>query len=194
MLISTVAPEVFTPPPYLFSASDLGLFIGSAFIAIIIAYPFSGPFTDMLSRMVARMHRDKQHQPEYRLPSLILPFLVAPPGLILFAHTIAHKKSYYIAAVGSGMQATSLVTVSAVVLSVVVDGWPEGGSEALVLINAGKNLVAFGVSVGITRWIEQIGIIKLFWAIAGVQWGVLLFAIPLFFLGPWLRIKTLWLV
>lgn len=192
--ISTLAPTVFSPPPYLLTSAGLGVFGLAGFIGIVIGYPFAGPVTDLLSRAVTRMSRDKFHLPEYRLPALIAPLLIAPPGLILFAYTVSQSGSIYVAAVGSAMQISSLVFVPSVVLSVVVDGWAQSGAEALVLINAGKNLVAFGLTLATPTWYASQGLVNMFWELAAIQWGVLLFAIPLFFMGPWIRQKTMWLV
>lgn len=79
-------------------------------------------------------------------------------------------------------------------LSVVVDAYPRSGSEALVLINAGKNLVAFGMTVKSNSWLVSEGVVKMFWEVVALQWAVLIFGLPLYFTGPWLHKKTLFLV
>ncbi|PVH82825.1 MFS transporter [Cadophora sp. DSE1049] len=190
VIISTLAPQFLSPPPYLFKASGLGLFSLASFIGIIVGYPIAGPLTDLLSRVFARRSRDEHHVPEHRMPALIVPFIVCPPGLMLFAYIISEHKSAYIAAVGSALQISGLVFVPSVVLSVVVDAWPESGSEAVVLINAGKNAVAFGITLSTPKWLASEGLVKMFWEMAGIQWAVLFLGIPLYFFGPWLRRKT----
>lgn len=130
------------------------------------------------------------HKPEHRIPALIIAFLVSPPGLILFAYMIAEQRSFYIASVGYAMQSAGLVLIPSVVISYVVDAYPETGAEALVLINAGKNLVAFGISWIGNEWYAKQGLKDMFLELAGAQWGVLLFAIPLYFFGPALRRVT----
>jgi hypothetical protein len=66
-----------------------------------------------------------------------------------------------------------------------------GIGEALVLINAGKNLVAFGVTKGNAQWLASQGLRKMYGEMAGIQWAVLVLGVPLYFLGPWIRAKTL---
>ncbi|OBT98402.2 hypothetical protein VE01_03142 [Pseudogymnoascus verrucosus] len=194
VIIATVAPQLLSPPPYLFKASGIGLFALSSFLGIVIAYPIAGPFTDYMSRFLRQRSHGETHIPEYRMPALLMPFLIAPPGLLLFAYTLAHGGSAYAAAAGYAMQVSALVFVPSVVLSVVVDGWPATGSEALVLINAGKNTVAFGVTLSIPIWLAREGLIKMFWEMAAIQWAILVLAVPLYVLGPWARKKTFWLV
>lgn len=76
------------------------------------------------------------------------------------------------------------------VLSYVVDAYPTESGEALVLINAGKNLVAFGVTKGNAQWLASQGLRKMYCEMAGIQWAVLVLAVPLYYFGPWLRVKT----
>lgn len=190
VMISTLNPQLLAPPPYLFKASGLGLFSLASFIGIIVGYPIAGPFTDLLSRVFARRSRSEHHVPEHRMPALIVPFIICPPGLMLFAYIISENRSVYVAAVGSAMQIAGLVFVPSVVLSVVVDAWPESGSEAVVLINAGKNAVAFGITLSTPKWLLSEGLVKMFWEMAGIQWAVLALALPLYFFGPWLRRKS----
>jgi MFS family permease len=193
-MISILSPQLLGPPPYLFTSSGIGLFGLSSFLGIVIAYPIAGPFTDYLSRFLGRRSSSEHHIPEYRMPALILPFVICPPGLLIYAYVLNHQGSIYVAAVGYAMQVSALVFVPSVVMSVVVDGWPAAGSEALVLINAGKNAVAFGFTLSTPAFLAKEGLVKMMWDLCGIQWAVLALAIPLYFLGPWARKKTLWLV
>ena len=67
------------------------------------------------------------------------------------------------------MQTASLVFIPSVVLSVVVDAYPQTTSEALVLINARKNLIAFRITVSSPAWIKKEGLVTIFWQVAAAQ-------------------------
>ena len=177
---------MLAPPPYLFTSKGLGLSALASFVGIIVAYPIAGPLTDLLSQRMMRANHGI-HKPEHRVPALVFPFLIAPPGLIIFAYVIAQHRSFYLAAIGYAMQSAGLVFVPSVVISYVVDAYPESGSEALVLINVGKNLVAFGVSKTCVQWLEKEGLEKMMLELAGVQWAILSLGLPLYFAGPWIR-------
>lgn len=124
------------------------------------------------------------------MPALIFPFLICPSGLILLGYSIAQGRSLYVSAVGYAMQSAALVFVPSVTMSYVVDTYPGTGGEALVLINAGKNLVAFGLTLVCNAWLAKAGIEKLFCELAGAQWAVLIMAVPLYVFDGWLRKKT----
>lgn len=100
---------------------------------------------------------------------------------------VAEGRSFYIASVGYAMQSSGLVLIPSVVISYVVDAYPETGAEALVLINAGKNLVAFGISLVGNTWLAKAGLKDMMLELAGAQWAILILGLPLYFLGPSLR-------
>lgn len=187
--ISTLAPDIFSPPPYLFTSADLGLFSVSSFVGILVGWPIAGPLTDLLSRWLRKLNNNV-HKPEHRLPALIFPFLVCPIGLIVFGYTVARKEGYVRPAVGSAISASALTLVPSVMLSYVVDSYPRTSGEALVLVNVSKNVVAFGLSEGAYSWMAMEGVEKMFYEFAGIQWAVLALGLPLYFAGPWLRAKT----
>ncbi|CAL5866341.1 uncharacterized protein PFLUO_LOCUS549 [Penicillium psychrofluorescens] len=189
VIISTLAPQIFSPPPYLFSSADLGLFTLSSFVGIIIAWPIAGPLTDMLSRWL-RKRNGNFHKPEHRLPALLFPFVVCPIGLVVFGYTVAQQQNYVRPAVGQAITAASLTLVPSVMLSYVVDSYPRISGEALVLVNASKNVVAFGLSKGAYSWMAKEGIAKMFYEMAGIQWAVIFLALPLYIFGPRVRAKT----
>ncbi|KAJ5709476.1 hypothetical protein N7493_010810 [Penicillium malachiteum] len=187
--ISTLAPNIFAPPPYLFSAADLGLFTLGSFVGVVVAWPIAGPLTDLLSRWM-RKRNGGVHKPEHRLPALILPFLICPIGLIVFGYTVAREQNYIRPAVGSAICAAGLALVPSVMLSYVVDAYPRVAGEALVLVNTSKNVVAFGLATGAYSWMEEQGVDKMFYEFAGIEWAVLALGLPLYFAGPWLRART----
>jgi MFS family permease len=190
VLISSVNPIVMSPPPYNFGSIQLGLFTLSSLVGVVIAYPIAGPLTDILSRILRR-RSGGIHQPEHRFPALIVPFIVCPPGLIAYGYTFARQGNFYGAAAGFALQSAGLVLVPSVVLSYTVDTYPRRSGEALVLINAIKNSVAFGFTKAVPSWLAHQGVKKMFVELAGIQWAVLVLAVPLYFASPWLRRKTL---
>lgn len=187
--ISTISPSLFSPPPYLFSSADLGLFTLSSFIGIVVAWPIAGPLTDLLSRWL-RKRNHNVHKPEHRIPALILPFLINPVGLIVFGYSVSRLQHYVRPAVGAAIASSGLTLVPSVMLSYVVDAYPRASGEALVLVNTSKNVVAFGLAKGGYDWMAKEGVEKMFYEFAGIQWAVLFLGLPLYFFGPWLRERT----
>ncbi|GAQ11728.1 hypothetical protein ALT_9049 [Aspergillus lentulus] len=187
--ISTLCPSLLSPPPYLFTSADLGLFTLSSFIGTVIAFPIAGPLTDYLSQWLRRRNNNI-HKPEHRFPALLVPFLLCPIGLIIFGYSVAHQRHYIGPAAGAALSAASLTLVPSVMLSYVVDSYPSTSGEALVLVNASKNVVAFGLAKGSFSWMAREGVDKMFYEFAGIQWAVIALALPLYYAGPWIRTRT----
>ncbi|KAH8433068.1 putative MFS transporter [Aspergillus melleus] len=181
------APMLLVPGVLLASAM-YGVILG-AFIGILIVFPIAGPLTDHLSQWM-RNRNNGIHKPEHRIPALIVPFIISPIGLIVFGYTISRHMHYAAPAVGQAMAAAGLTLVPSVMLSYVVDSYPYTSGEALVLVNASKNVVAFGLSKGSVSWMTREGIDNMFYEFAGIQWIVIALGLPLYFAGPWLRKRT----
>lgn len=120
----------------------------------------------------------------------MMPFLICPVGLIVFGYTVARQAHYVQPAVGAALTTAGLTMVPSVMLSYVVDSYPRTSGEALVLVNASKNVVAFGLARGAYSWMAMEGVGKMFYEFAGIEWAVLSLALPLYFARPWLRART----
>lgn len=141
----------------------------------------------MLSRSL-RKRNGGVHKPEHRLPALIMPMLICPAGLFLFGYSVNSKYNYIVPAVGFAMQSTGLTMVPSVLLSYVVDSFPETSGEALVLINAGKNLIAFGLTLKAAPWLMKSGVKVQFIEMASIELGLIfIFGLILLIFGPQLR-------
>ena len=185
--MSTLVPTLFSHPPYLFTSTQIGLFSLASFVGTFISLPFAGIFTDNLS-LILRKRNGGIHKPEHRLPALILPLLICPAGVFLFGYSVDSKDKYIVPAVGFAMQSTGLTMVPSVLLSYVVDSFPDTSGQALVLINAGKNFIAFGLTLKASPWLMQSGVKIQFIEMASTELGlILIFGLILLFFGSWLR-------
>jgi len=69
----------------------------------------------------------------------------------------------------------------------VVDSYFPVAFEALVAVNAVKQLFAFGFSYGVVPWVTRNGFIGAFGAMAGIQAAVTLLGLVLWYFGKRLR-------
>jgi hypothetical protein len=60
----------------------------------------------------------------------------------------------------------------------------------LLLINGLKTIVAFGVSFGVVPWVDSFGYQKTFGTMVGIQCGILLLGLPLWYFGKQIRHKS----
>jgi hypothetical protein len=81
-------------------------------------------------------------------------------------------------------------SVSSLSNKLVVDSYFPVAFEALVVVNAVKQLFAFGFSYGIVPWITLDGFTGAFGAMAGIQAAVTLIGLALWYFGKAIRHKT----
>jgi hypothetical protein len=76
-------------------------------------------------------------------------------------------------------------------LTLVLDSYYPVAYEALVLVNAVKQLFAFGFSYGIVPWIMLDGFGGAFGAMAGIQAALIIFlGFPMWYFGKRIRHKS----
>jgi hypothetical protein len=72
----------------------------------------------------------------------------------------------------------------------VLDTYLPIGYEAILLVNALKQIFAFGFSYGVIPWVTLDGFPGAFGAMAGIQIGLMLFGLPLWYYGKRIRHKS----
>ncbi|KAL2782580.1 major facilitator superfamily domain-containing protein [Aspergillus keveii] len=177
--VSTLSPQLFSPPPYHFSEISLGLLSSASFIGLLLTFPVAGPLTDKLACLLDT--RSGEHRPRHRLPALIAPFLICPPGIICFGSSVSRHHHYVLPALGSAMLSTGLTLVPSVTMSYVAEVYADTNGQAFVAINALKNVIGFGFAKGSYQWMERVGVENMFFTMAGVEWAVLGLGVFLYF-------------
>jgi len=79
------------------------------------------------------------------------------------------------------------VNGSALRLISVIDCYYPVAFDALLLVCGLKNIFAFGFSYGVINWIQLDTFQGAFGAMVGIQCGVMLFAVPLYYYGKQIR-------
>jgi len=69
----------------------------------------------------------------------------------------------------------------------VLDAYLPVGYEAILLVNALKQIFAFGFSYGVVPWVTLDGYPGAFGAMAGIQGGLMLLGLPLWYFGKRIR-------
>ncbi|KAL2818726.1 MFS transporter [Aspergillus cavernicola] len=156
--VSTVSPQLFGAPPYLFSEIDLGLL------------SCASPLTDIFAHFLDRRHGNVHHQ-KHRLPALVVPFVICPPGIICFGYSVARHAHYMIPAVRSAMLSSGLTLVPSITMAYIAEIYGGSNGQAFVAINALKNIIGFGFSKGCYSWMNRMGVDRIFLTVAGIERG-----------------------
>ncbi|KUJ16924.1 MFS general substrate transporter [Mollisia scopiformis] len=178
-LISIVVSNVYSAPPHLWQAWQIGLLNFGPLVGLLIGLPLGGMMADMLSK-AALKRSDGEHDPRARLPAVILGALISPAGLLAIGFALQRNLHWIIVAVGSGMLAFGLTASANVLLTYSVDCFRMHAGHVGVLINVVKNSLAFGVSFGSMSWYYESGPARQFGTMAGLLWFAYLCIIPVY--------------
>ncbi|KAK5108263.1 hypothetical protein LTR62_008647 [Meristemomyces frigidus] len=182
IVIQVTVSQTFVKPPYKWKLGEVGNFSISGWIGTILSFYFGGKLIDLISNRARRHDHTIKPKPEKRLIALVLPFVLAPVGLIIFGECMAHKTKWIGQAFGYAMHSFGFVAVSNIAVTFAVDCYQGYAGEALVIVFVIRNIIALVCSFYSNHWIQEDGLSKVFGTMAGLQWALLLLAVPMYFL------------
>ncbi|SPO07008.1 related to MFS transporter [Cephalotrichum gorgonifer] len=175
-------PNFLLAPPYLFSVVGVGLMQVAALVGFVTACFAGGYLADVLTARMIKRH-DGAVFPEQRLASLIPGCFIAPAGCIIIAFACSRNLHWVAIAFGFGMVSFGTVYAPNIAVTYVVESRPKHASEAIVIINVAKNLVAFLFLYVAVDWVAARGWIEVYMIMFMLVALSMLFAIPLYFFG-----------
>ncbi|KAH9907002.1 MFS general substrate transporter [Xylariomycetidae sp. FL2044] len=185
VVFSVVNAVIFTAPPYNFSVSETGLISLSPFILTFIGEVCSGPLNDRVCLWLAKKNHGI-YEPEFRLPPIIVSFLIGIAGFFGFGATIYYQTHWSGPVLCFGLANMSLAFSNACVFGYVIDAHKELSEEAFVAINA-RNLLTFGLTYFVNDWLAKDGVLAIFNVLGSIFIAVNLLTIPLWVYGKRIR-------
>ncbi|KAL2202392.1 MFS general substrate transporter [Sarocladium strictum] len=188
-IVGVCIPQLLGAPPYNFAAGAQGLFAISSFIGLILGGTIGSRIVDVVNSRIEQRHfrQGKKHKPEDRLIMLILPFVTAPVGLVLYGVSLSKGLPWIAPAFGYGIHSFGLTVMAGITFSYAVDSYLVRSGEIMVFNNTVRALLSFGFATFTPTWETKVGPTVVYTMMAGVVWGVLLLAIPVLMFGPRIR-------
>ncbi|KAL3479420.1 MFS general substrate transporter [Aspergillus californicus] len=179
-------------PPYTFSLSNIGTLTLSGFIGALPALFLGGTLLDSLSNtLTTRSSSPQTRKPEYRLPGLLLPSVIGPMGILTFGLCAAHKTHWIGLAFGIGMQGFGLTAASNVLVTYLVDSYPDRAGETTVILFLIRGVSGCLLSVYAYDWVEAVGPAEAFGDMVGIQYFCVLLAVVFWVFGGRIRAWSL---
>ncbi|KAI1394340.1 MFS general substrate transporter [Hypoxylon trugodes] len=185
VVFSVVNAVIFTAPPYNFSVSETGLISLSPFILTFIGEIASGPLNDWVCLYLAKKNRGI-YEPEFRLPPIIISFLMGIAGFFGFGATVHFQTHWTGPVLCFGLANMSLAFSNASIFGYIIDSHKELSEEAFVAINA-RNLLTFGLTYFVNDWLAKDGVLAVFNVLGSVFVAVNVLTIPLWIFGKRFR-------
>ena len=160
-------------------------------VTSLVALPVFGYGSDILIAWFAG-RRNGIHEPEIRLLPLIFPILVGTFTAVLYGYGATHPGSYhwfvYVWAVAAYY--FTFIGANIVAITYLLDSYPQRASSLLIIICAFRGIISFGVSYGISPFIDRIGYDGAFSTFGGLTATLGLIGIPVFIWGKKIRELT----
>lgn len=208
VVFSVVNASIFTVAPYNFTVSQTGLISLSPFILTFIGELMSGPMNDWVCLYLAKKNRGI-YEPEFRLPTIIIPMLIGIVGFYGFGATVHYQTHWIGPVLCFGFANMSLAIGNACVFGYVIDAHKELSEEgeertpqdltdqirpeshltmpaAFVAINA-RNFLTFGLTYFVNDWLAKDGVLAVFNVLGSIFVAVNLLTIPLWIFGKRIR-------
>lgn len=180
---------VFAQPPYNLTPSQIGLTNLPLVAVSIIGGLFTGWFANVAGNYMARTNGSQAgvFEPEFRLILLAISGPITTAGLI--GTGIALDQSLPLAWVLVWMCVFSFGTLFnvQVILTYVVDSFPEASGQAFSTMNLISSIAIFVGSGVLITWYEMVGPMVVFGCLAAASVITLVTAIPLYVFGKRMR-------
>ncbi|WAO96417.1 Hypothetical protein NCS54_01409000 [Fusarium falciforme] len=186
--IGTTYGNIVTSPPYNWPQTSASYVNAGQIATSLVALPLLGHGSDKLITYVAKK-RGGIHEPEIRIIPLIFPIIVGIFTAVLYGQGAAHPTQYhwfvYVWAVAAYF--FTFVGANIVAITYLLDSYPQRAGPLLVIICAFRGIISFGVSYGISPFIEKNGYDGAFGTFGGLTGALGLLGIPIYIWGKQIR-------
>ncbi|KAJ5623686.1 hypothetical protein N7490_012291 [Penicillium lividum] len=160
-------------------------------VTSLLALPVFGYGSDKLIAWFAG-RRNGIHEPEIRLLPLIFPIIVGTFTAVLYGLGATHPASYhwfvYVWAVAAYY--FCFIGANIVAITYLLDSYSQRASSLLIIICAFRGIISFGVSYGISPFVDRNGYDGAFNTFGGLTAALGLLGIPVFIWGKKIRELT----
>ncbi|CAK7207835.1 hypothetical protein SEUCBS139899_010650 [Sporothrix eucalyptigena] len=187
--MSVVAGVMFSYPPWLFDAAEIGYVSAGPLIGGAIASVFLALVSDPLIRYLT--HKNKGvYEPEFRLVLASVGGALTIAGLAGFGHTVQTGQSIYLISFLWGMTLCGMSIVASITMTYALDSHPAHAVEIFIMNITFKNFFFYGLTNYIVEWFTDQGPQNLFGVIAGITGFLMLLTFPMYIYGK--RYRHYW--
>ncbi|PWY72456.1 MFS transporter [Aspergillus sclerotioniger CBS 115572] len=155
-VLNGTASVILGGAPYNFSSAMVGLSYVSCIVGVVLAFLFTGRFSDWLTIRLARRNNGVMEAEQRLWPFAVCLFIV-PASLLLWGVGAAHQVHWFGLIVA--MCFLALANTCGITLSVnyLVDSYRELSGDAMASVILVRNTMSFAMGYGITPWVNHLG-------------------------------------
>ncbi|KAF2735170.1 MFS general substrate transporter, partial [Polyplosphaeria fusca] len=165
--VNILNPFILQAPPYNWKPQINGLINIPGLLGNLFGAWAGGDLVDMFCKWRTKKNKGI-YEPESRLWLQIIPFFLTGAGCLIFGYGVQRVLSWVALFFGYGMISVALAACPTITMAYVSDSALPVNSDALLLVNGLKNIVAFGFLYGVVPWVEKVGYVDCFGTLAGI--------------------------
>ncbi|KAK5459731.1 hypothetical protein LTS15_003860 [Exophiala xenobiotica] len=183
-----VLAQIFSPPPYLLSATGVGnLFLGP-FAGGVIATVVLALIYDPIIRTCARKNNGV-YEPEYRLVIIVFG-LVGGAGMMGWGILCENHATVYATAALHGLVLFGIMFVVIAASAYGLDAYRDISSDIFVAGIIYKNFLFYGFSNFVSSWVASVGPSQVFYVLGGLNLAMVCLTPLIFVFGK--RYRSFW--
>jgi len=187
--VSFIMAQWFSPPPYLYTAADVGyLSVGPA-VGGLCASLFMTFTSDPLVKFVTKRNKGI-YEPEFRLYQMIICLVFTVLGLSLYGYGLQQFWAPPITAIVHGLMLFGILVGAIASSAYILDAYRDLSNEVFIMAMAFKNFFFYGMSYYVNNWIATGGPMQMFGSFAAISAFVILMGIPVYIWGK--RYRSFW--
>jgi hypothetical protein len=187
--VSFIMAQWFSPPPYNYTAAEVGyLSVGPA-IGGLCASLFMCITSDPIIKICVKRNKGI-YEPEFRLFQMVVCFIFTVLGLCLYGYGLQQFWNPPLTAIIHGIMLFGILVGAISSSAYILDAFRDLSNEVFIMAMAFKNFFFYGMSYYVNHWIAVGGPMQMFGSFAGISGFVILLGVPLYIWGK--RYRSFW--
>ena len=187
--VSFIMAQWFSPPPYLYTAANVGyLSVGPA-IGGLCASIFMSVTSDPIIKFCVKRNGGI-YEPEFRLFPMIISLIFTVLGLALYGYGLEQFWNPPLTAIVHAVMLFGILIGAIASSAYILDAFRGISNEVFIMSMAFKNFFFYGMSYYVNNWIATGGPMQMFGSFAGISAFVILLGVPMYIWGK--RYRSFW--
>lgn len=185
----TVEDDQYYDPPWNYGNTGVALMNVPCLIGAVVGCYFAGVLSDKFTLYMARKNNGIQ-EAESRLYFLLLPGVLSPVGLILFAVGTDQHWHWFPIYFGLVLIGFGFGAGGDVAMGYLMDAYPDMVIEMMCGVSIINNYIGMTFTFACSPWLDAMGNTKTFIILAVIEFVTSMFAIVMIRYGKQMRMKT----
>ncbi|GEQ67682.1 hypothetical protein JCM33374_g1347 [Metschnikowia sp. JCM 33374] len=182
----TVDDDVYYDPPYNYGNTKVALMNVPSLIGAVIGCIYAGVLSDHFTMWMAKRNGGIQ-EAEYRLYFLIIPAILTPVGLILFAVGTDQQWPWFPTYFGLALVGVGFGSSGDVSMGYLMDAYPDMVIEMMAGVSVINNMFGCIFTFACSPWLDAMGNTKTFVILAVITLIIMGAGIPFIVYGKRIR-------